>query len=1020
MKRVLLILRIRLVLSFLLFFSITYASAQSVKAHFLNSADPQQDVQQCEATFIENKQIEKLGLFGTKEYFESWIGEAIEERRKSQFLRTQDLEVRTIPVVVHVIHNGEAIGQGANIPLSQIEAQIRTLNEDFRRTNPDAVNTPEEFQPVAADTFIEFVLAKQDPNGLPTSGINRVQGKKSQYSRTDASLISDIAYWDSEDYLNIWVVPLESTTIGFSSFPVANLDGLNFPAPTAQTDGVTVDYQYFGEGGNASNASMGRTTTHEIGHFLGLRHIWGDGDCDVDDFVEDTPNQSSSNSNCRSTPRITCGSRDMIENYMDYTTDQCMNLFTLGQLERMDVVLANSPRRASLVNGRATQSPLLVDNDLALQQIMSPQDYICSTSITPEVLVFNAGSNSINSAEVAILLNGQLLEQKTVNVNLSQGASATISFNPINLPSSNNSFEVRVIAVNGTSDQNEDNNVLTSSPALQANLDIPYTYQAGDFNTVWRVQNDDGGITWRQRQISIDGTQQTLLGVNFYNYESDGSVDYFISPQIDLSNHPNAQLVFEMAHAPYPETGLDDRLLVGVSTDCGNSFDILNAPYDKSGQTLSTVESTTNEFIPTFESEFRTEVVNLADYAGLGNVRIAFIAINGFGNNLFIKNIKINSTEESVYSLKLERVASPSPITDGSQENEVLEVSNTGTLPINHFLVDREVNGSSRPTLIVEDIDLAPDQSILVALPNTLSFGLNEISYSVHSPNFDQNNDGESKLQRFFVQNDEEISVPWRQYFDDVVSINPWVSINPESGTDSWELISKQTGEAGDNLANVRDQSENNSYWIGSPVMDLSGTSRASIFFDRAASGVDSDTRLTVLLSTDGGVHFDQELEVYVGNELNTIPGESPINPNAPEEFKKEFIDLSAFTGEGFEKVRIAFVVENGSSNTNPVYLENIEFFLANNPDPVYPGLGSALLYPNPATDIFNLAFNLDQFEDVQIQIISASGQVVYDVLHPMTLNQTYSFSTSLFSKGVFIIKIQSDTISMTKRLIIP
>ncbi len=223
----------------------------------------------------------------------------------------------------------------------------------------------------------------------------------------------------------------------------------------------------------------------------------------------------------------------------------------------------------------------------------------------------------------------------------------------------------------------------------------------------------------------------------------------------------------------------------------------------------------------------------------------------------------------------------------------------------------------------------------------------------------------------------------------------------------------------GDNLANLRNQMSGNSYWIGSPIMDWRGIRRASMFFDLAASGVEEDTQLKIMLSLDGGVTFDQEVAVYQGEELNTISGSIPIDPNVPESFRREFVDLSEYANGESEKVRLAFVVEPASLENYPVYLDNIEFFLGNNPDPVFPGSGQASLYPNPATDLFHIAFNLDEFEDVQIQIVSLAGQVVHDVTYPNTLNQTYSFHTSLFSKGVFVIKINSETISSTQRLII-
>ncbi|HAZ24066.1 MAG TPA: Pregnancy-associated plasma protein-A, partial [Algoriphagus sp.] len=192
--------------------------------------------------------------------------------------RTQE-EIRLIPVVVHVIHNGTPIGQGANVPLSQIESQIRTLNEDFRRLNPDANRTPAEFLPVAADSKIEFVLAKQDPNGLPTNGIVRIQGPKTSYAPQDAAQIGQLSQWNPDEYLNIWVVPLNQPFIGYASFPVSGLPGLNFSPAPAITDGVTIDFRFFGTGGNAIGASLGRTATHEVGHYFGLRHIWGDGGC---------------------------------------------------------------------------------------------------------------------------------------------------------------------------------------------------------------------------------------------------------------------------------------------------------------------------------------------------------------------------------------------------------------------------------------------------------------------------------------------------------------------------------------------------------------------------------------------------------------------------------------------------------------------------------------------------------------------------------------------------------------------
>ncbi|WP_162098395.1 M43 family zinc metalloprotease [Nitritalea halalkaliphila] len=413
-----------------------------------------------------------MGVQGSPEFFETWMqGEIQKLKSNPEALRTLSEGRRVIPVVVHVIHNGEPVGQGANIPFSQIESQIRILTEDFTRTNPDTANTPAEFRNVAANVNIEFVLAKQDPDGLPTDGINRVQGPRGSYGINDRMLIASLSSWPPEDYLNVWVLPLNSPLLGFASFPVSNLPGLNFAPTPREADGITVDFRFFGVGGSALNGLAGRTATHEVGHFLGLRHIWGDGNCDVDDFVEDTPNQDGFNSACRiNNPRFTCGSRDMTENYMDYTVDACMNIFTLGQKERMDVVLMNSPRRVSLVNGRATQEPALNPNSLTPLNLIEPLDFICELTVTPAVEVVNNGNNPVTNAVIELRNNGALLQRQTVSLNLATGERTLLSFNPITLGEQNNNFELAIVQVNGQANGSTLATSLRSQPRLQGDI----------------------------------------------------------------------------------------------------------------------------------------------------------------------------------------------------------------------------------------------------------------------------------------------------------------------------------------------------------------------------------------------------------------------------------------------------------------------------------------------------------------------------------------------------------------------
>ncbi|MFN4145253.1 MAG: M43 family zinc metalloprotease [Runella sp.] len=273
--------------------------------------------------------------------------------------RTGELCERiVIPVVVHVIHNNASgvIGgaNNTNISKEQIEEQIKVLNEDFRR-KPGTLGFNDN--PVGADTGIEFRLATIDPNGQPTTGITRTFNAQSSYNIfSEDILLANLSSWPTDRYLNIWVTRFSGNFLGIGQFPsVSGIPGLNEDNNLQErTDGLFVDFRVFGRGGAVSSNlyDAGRTTTHEVGHWLGLIHTWGDAFCG-DDFCDDTPPAESGNQTSRCGPFFSnCGgvrTRNMTENYMDYSPDSCMNIFTRCQAERMKAVLEKAQRRARLV-----------------------------------------------------------------------------------------------------------------------------------------------------------------------------------------------------------------------------------------------------------------------------------------------------------------------------------------------------------------------------------------------------------------------------------------------------------------------------------------------------------------------------------------------------------------------------------------------------------------------------------------------------------------------------------------------
>jgi PKD repeat protein len=249
----------------------------------------------------------------------------------------------TIPVVVHIVYNTPQ----QNISNATVQSQIDVLNKDFRRLNEDTINTPVPFKHLGGDPLIEFTLAKRDPLGNPSIGITRTQTSVSVFvyptSHTYVMFTSlgghDI--WDRDKYLNLWVCNLSGLT-GYAQLPGNN------PA----YDGAVVHYTVFGTVGPVvSQSNKGRTATHEIGHWFNLWHIWGINNSCGSDSVSDTPTQQAANVGCPSSPHITCNNGpygDMFTNYMDYTTGDCQNIFTIGQSNRMNAALYGA--RSSLLS----------------------------------------------------------------------------------------------------------------------------------------------------------------------------------------------------------------------------------------------------------------------------------------------------------------------------------------------------------------------------------------------------------------------------------------------------------------------------------------------------------------------------------------------------------------------------------------------------------------------------------------------------------------------------------------------
>lgn len=353
------------------------------------------------------------------------VEQTFKEARKKSPTRAS---VYRIPVVFHVVYNNDEENYSDDL----IHDQIAVLNEDFRRLNANSVDTREIFEDVAADAEIEFFLAEIDPDGNPTTGITRTFTDKESFIELDFAVILQAALacgiigyditeeqlecleeqlgdldldldlvkqtseggidaWDPDNYLNIWSCDLSVDFLGDATpfilgFAYPPVGAPNWPPeifPPKEFEGVVLHYKTVGRnhpniGILAGLNDAGRTGTHEVGHFLGLRHIWGDGDCTMDDGIDDTPT-AANNSQTQDPSNLMCtqahgkdscpsdGLPDMVENYMDYYIESCQNMFTQEQVDLMRAMLEGP--RADLVESTSSSDDIL---NISLQITPNP------------------------------------------------------------------------------------------------------------------------------------------------------------------------------------------------------------------------------------------------------------------------------------------------------------------------------------------------------------------------------------------------------------------------------------------------------------------------------------------------------------------------------------------------------------------------------------------------------------------------------------------------------------------------
>jgi PKD repeat protein len=553
-----------------------------------------------------------------REEVEAWIDDYIANNPPTEVkgANGESTNVHRIPVVFHVMYDTEE----DNISKYQIMDALRVLNEDYRRKNADTVNLRNVFLSRAADYEVEFHLARVDPSGNCTEGINRVKTREAANSTNN---IKRLSMWNNKKYLNIWTVRAISSNIsqglllGYAFFPQPNQSGFN--------DGVLQRHDRTGSVG--TSVSLGRTLTHEVGHYLNLHHPFHNG-CGGGDFVGDTPPAAQANFGCNPSTN-SCGGAfpDMIENYMDYSNDDCQNTFTNGQKSRSKAVLNNASLRGDVAATNNLKATGVVGGD-----VCAPiADFFAQTNVV-------CSGDTVKFVDAAIGANPDEYTWYFEN-----GTPATSNERyPHVVYHQEGVHRVSLVVKN---DAGQDSISIRNS--VWVKYDEPSPFQS------WLRENFEGieipNLNWSLHRLgstdvpvkvtndaSFSGTRSALFGL----HETDEhGIFRLVSPNIDMTRATSAVLEFKYAHAP-KHNDANTVLRVNISTDCGKTWANRRTIQ---GAMLATAPPTTGNFVPQSQSEWSSMQVSLAQFAGANSeILIMFEVENAGGNNLYIDEINMD------------------------------------------------------------------------------------------------------------------------------------------------------------------------------------------------------------------------------------------------------------------------------------------------------------------------------------------------------------------------------------------
>ncbi len=536
-------------------------------------------------------------------------------------------EVYTIPVVVHIIYDDN----NSNISDEQVISQIEVLNEDYRHL-PETPGFGE-----GVDMGIQFCLAGKDPNGNATTGITRTFSPLTSHNTSRDRDLKELIKWETDQYLNIWVVKSLEQTVGNETEEIL---GYTFLPGTIQKslEGIVISNLNFGKGGTALPPfNRGRTLTHEVGHYLGLRHTFNEG-CSGNltqtclsqgDRVCDTPAEQQPKygcpSNSNSCTEEGCDLADPIRNYMNYVDDVCMDQFTDGQRDRIRFFIS--------------------DPGFTLNQITSASNLIatgCTMELLPGLPEPKFSADQVNICPGTTVQFSNESEGCIESVSWTfEGGNPAVSTadNPSVTYATPGIYEVVLSLKNGNTEIEEVRESFIQVIDAPISPPLSVNFESATIPQSWKNEDEAGDGGWEIAENTGGEGNFALVLPNFQR-NSGCSIDRFISPTIDLSNSAQATLSFDYAYrAAGTVAEQADSLIIEIFNSCGDFSEVL---FAQGGALLSTAQgfNSTVEYIPS-SSDWRTLNLDLSQYVGESEVRISFTQKGKGGQNFYLDDISL-------------------------------------------------------------------------------------------------------------------------------------------------------------------------------------------------------------------------------------------------------------------------------------------------------------------------------------------------------------------------------------------